>query len=298
VKLERTTVHGHAVHYRTAGRQGPVLVLLHGITSSSATWESVIPLLARDHQVIAPDMQGHGESAKPSGDYSLGAYASGVRDLLTVLGHDRVTVVGHSLGGGVAMQFAYQFPERLERLVLVNSGGLGREVSVMLRSASLPGAEVVIPLLTSRPMRRVGGVLAKGLELTGTHTAHDLEEIGRGFATLGDFETRRAFVTTVRGIIGLGGQRVSARDRLYLTADVPSLLVWGDRDPIMPVSHARAAQHEMPGARLEVVEGAGHFPHRSDPERFAALLRKFVATTEPAVLDPDRLRRRLQEGRA
>jgi pimeloyl-ACP methyl ester carboxylesterase len=196
------------------------------------------------------------------------------------------------------MQFAYQFPERLERLVLVSSGGLGREVSVMLRSASLPGAEIVIPLLTSQPMRRVGGVLAKALELTGTRTADDMESIGRGFASLGDFETRRAFVTTVRGIIGLGGQRVSARDRLYLTADVPSMLIWGDRDPIMPVSHARTAHHEMPGNRLEVMEGAGHFPHRADPERFAALVRAFVATTEPAVLDPERLRRLLQAGKA
>ena len=296
MKLQEVTVHGHAVHYRTAGTEGPVLVLLHGITSSSQTWEAVIPLLARDHRVIAPDMQGHGESAKPQGDYSLGAYASGVRDLLAVLGHDRVSIVGHSLGGGVAMQFAYQFPDHLERMILVSSGGLGREVSVMLRSASLPGAEIVIPLLTSDPMRRVGSVLAKALELTKTRTADDLEEIGRGFASLGDFETRRAFVTTVRGIIGLSGQKVSAMDRLYLTAEVPSLLIWGERDPIMPVSHAYAAHEAMPGNRLEVMVGAGHFPHRTQPERFAALLRKFVATTEPAELDLERLRRRLREG--
>src|SRR4029453_7765057 len=134
-----TKVHGHDVAYRQAG-EGPLLVMIHGIAGSSGTWGPVMPLLAERYTVIAPDLLGHGESAKPRGDYSLGAYASGVRDLLAVLGHERVTVVGHSLGGGIAMQFAYQFPERVERLVLVSSGGLGREVHLLLRAAALPGS--------------------------------------------------------------------------------------------------------------------------------------------------------------
>jgi pimeloyl-ACP methyl ester carboxylesterase len=297
VTVEQAVLHGHAMRYRTAGQDGPVLVLIHGITSSSRTWEPVIDALARDHVVVAPDLVGHGESAKPQGDYSLGAYASGVRDLLALLGHDRVTVVGHSLGGGVAMQFAYQFPEWLERLVLVSSGGLGREVSVLLRSASLPGAELVIPLLTTPPLRRAGALVGRVATATGLRTADDVEEMAGGVASLGDFEARRAFVHTVRGIIGLRGQRVSARDRLYLSADVPSLIVWGERDPIMPVAHGRAAQREMPGSRLEVFAGAGHFPYRADPERFAAVLRDFVASTEPAELEIEMLRARLREGR-
>src|SRR3954454_11891864 len=130
-------LHGHRVCFRLEG-EGPVVVLIHGITGRSAQWEPAIEHLARHHTVLAPDLLGHGESAKPRGDYSLGAYAAGVRDLVAALGHDRATVVGHSLGGGIAMQFAYQFPERVERLVLIASGGLGREVHPILRAATLP----------------------------------------------------------------------------------------------------------------------------------------------------------------
>src|SRR5215212_6350139 len=147
-------LHGHPVTYRLAG-EGPPLLLLHGITSSSQTWEAVLPLLAEHHTVIAPDLLGHGSSAKPRGDYSLGAYASGVRDLIAALGYDHATVVGHSLGGGIAMQMAYQFPQRVDRLVLVNSGGLGSEVNLLLRAATLPGAEIVLPLMVHRHIRTV-----------------------------------------------------------------------------------------------------------------------------------------------
>ena len=168
--------------------------------------------------MIAPDLLGHGESAKPRGDYSLGAYASGVRDLLIALGVEQATVVGHSLGGGVAMQFAYQFPERIDRLVLVSSGGLGQEVSLLLRSAALPAAEYVLPLLCAEPLRNAGGAVARFFGRVGLRPSYDLEEMARGFASLGDMETRQAFIHTVRGIIDVSGQRVSARDRLYLAA--------------------------------------------------------------------------------
>src|SRR4051795_5915654 len=145
-ELREIELHGHRVAYRSAG-SGPVIVLVHGITSTSATWERVMPALAKRFTVIAPDLLGHGQSAKPRGDYSLGAYASGIRDLLIALGHERATFVGHSLGGGIAMQLAYQFPEQCERLVLVASGGLGRDITPLLRAASLPGSELVLPVL-------------------------------------------------------------------------------------------------------------------------------------------------------
>ena len=248
-----------------------------------------------EHTVIAPDLIGHGASAKPRGDYSLGAYASGIRDLLVALGHDEVTIVGHSLGGGVAMQFAYQFPERVERLVLVSSGGLGRQVNPVLRSAALPGAELVLPLLASGPILDAGSLLGRAAGRVGLRPGADLEEMARGFASLGDLEARQAFIQTVRGVIDVGGQRVSARDRLYLAAEVPSLLVWGDRDPIIPVRHGHRAHEEMPGSRLEIFEGAGHFPHRNDPLRFVADLSDFLATTEPAKVDPEIMRRRLRK---
>ena len=120
---EEVSLHGHTVGFQAAG-EGPLLVLLHGITSTSDSWRKVMPTLAERYTVIAPDMVGHGRSAKPRGDYSLGAYAAGVRDLLAVLGFERGTVVGHSLGGGIAMQFSYLFPEYVERMALISTGGL------------------------------------------------------------------------------------------------------------------------------------------------------------------------------
>jgi len=135
-------LHGRSVTYAEAG-EGPVLLLIHGMGGSFENWQAVIEPLALGHTVIAPDLPGHGESAPGGGDYSLGALAAGLRDLLLALDHERATLVGHSLGGGIAMQLTYQFPEMVERLVLVSSGGLGPEVSPILRSPALPGADLV-----------------------------------------------------------------------------------------------------------------------------------------------------------
>jgi pimeloyl-ACP methyl ester carboxylesterase len=295
LNARETTLHGHKVSYRTAGERGPVVVLIHGIAGTSEIWDPVLPLLGEHHRVIAPDLLGHGASAS-GGDYSLGAYASGIRDLLTALGHDRATAVGHSLGGGVAMQFAYQFPEMLERLVLVSSGGLGRDLNLLLRSAALPGAEYVLPLLFAAGLPSTGTKLAGLVGRIGFRGGSDLEEIGRGFASLGDTEARRAFIHTVRGVIDPSGQRVDASNRLYLAAGIPMLIVWGARDSMIPVEHAYAAHRQVPGSRLEIFEQAGHFPHLSEPRRFAEVLSGFIAETEPAKLDPDRLRELLVSG--
>lgn len=288
------TLHGHVVRYRKEGR-GPLLVLLHGIAGTAATWDEVIPLLALDHMVIAPDLMGHGESGKPHGDYSLGGYANAIRDLLEALGAKRATLVGHSLGGGIALQFAYQFPERCERLVLVSSGGLGREVHGLLRAAALPGAEVVLPWLCVVGRQSVGRVV-HALGGLGLRASADLEEAWRSFVSLEAPEARRAFVQTVRGIIDLGGQSVDATNLLYLTAGLPTLIVWGERDPLIPVKHGRAAHERMPGSRLEVMTGAGHFPHRDAPARFAALVLDFLHTTRPRPADRQRLRSQLRAG--
>jgi pimeloyl-ACP methyl ester carboxylesterase len=292
------TLHGHKVGYAAAGERGPVVVLVHGMAGTSETWGRVLPLLGEHHTVIAPDLLGHGQSGKGDGDYSLGAYASGVRDLLVALGHDRATLVGHSLGGGVAMQFGYQFPEMLERLVLVSSGGLGRELNVLLRSAALPGAEYVLPLLFAAGLPSAGTAIAKLIDGVGFRAGADLEEIGRGFASLGDTEARRAFIHTVRGLIDPSGQRVDASSRLYLAADIPTLIVWGARDTMIPVEHAHAAHRRVPGSRLEIFEQAGHFPHLSEPRRFAEALSSFIAESEPARLDPERMRKLLIRGAA
>src|SRR6476619_5541666 len=192
VEHEEITLHGHCVSYRRAG-WGPVVVLIHGITGSSDTWQDVIEPLAEKYTVVAPDLLGHGASAKPRGDYSLGAYASGIRDLLGALGHDRGTIVGHSLGGGVAMQMAYQFPERCERLVLVSSGGLGRGITPLLRAASLPGSELVLPLLVNDQLVGAGRAVGRVLGRLGLRVHTDVGEVLRGHASLSDGATRSAF---------------------------------------------------------------------------------------------------------
>ena len=279
-------LHGHRVSYRIAG-SGPALLLLHGIANSSETWERVAPLLSDRFTLIAPDLLGHGASASPPGDYSLGAHASGARDVATALGHERVTVVGHSLGGGIAMQFAYQFPERTERLVLVSSGGLGREVHPLLKAASLPGADYVLPALTSRRLVGLGRELGGLFGRVGLKPGGDVAVLARGFASLDNAGSRQAFLHTVRAVIEPGGQRVSANARLALAAQIPSLIVWGERDSIIPVAHGEDAHRAMPGSRFERFEGAGHMPHDDEPARFARILTEFHEETEAARLTHD-----------
>ena len=296
VVLEEIELHGHRVAYRRAG-SGPAIVLVHGITSTSATWDRVMPYLATRYTVIAPDLIGHGESAKPRGDYSLGAYASGIRDLMVALGHESATFVGHSLGGGVVMQLSYQFPERCERMVLVDSGGLGRELNLLLRAATLPFSEVVLPLLASTRLLDAGRSASRLVGRLGLHAGTDMAELARGHASLEDPEARAAFVHTLRTIVDPMGQRVSANDRLYLAENIPFMLVWGERDSIIPIEHARAAHELVPSSRLEVFEEAGHFPHLDEPQRFLDVVIDFIETTEPADLDPEDWRDLLKAGR-
>jgi pimeloyl-ACP methyl ester carboxylesterase len=279
IELRHIEIHGHRVGYLSAG-SGPVIVLIHGMAGSSATWRSVMPALAERFTVIAPDLVGHGASEKPRGDYSLGAFASGVRDLLLALGHERATVVGQSFGGGVAMQFAYQFPERCDRLGLVASGGLGEEVNLLLRLLALPGAELVLPLACNNWIHDAGVTVAGWLANIGLHTGPHIGEIWESYGSLADAETRAAFVHTLRSVIDIGGQRVSAADRLYLARAVPTLIIWGDHDHMVPVEQGRATHESIPGSRLEIFEGAGHFPHCERPARFAEVLIDFMNTTE------------------
>ena len=274
------TIHGHEVTYRMGG-DGPAVLLIHGMAGSSRTWKEVTELLVANHTVVAPDLLGHGESAKPMGDYSLGAFANGLRDLLGVIGIDRVTVVGQSLGGGVAMQLAYQHPEVVERLVLVGSGGLGREVNWMLRLLTLPGAELLMPVIFPRIVADRGNDVNRFLHDRGIR-APQLGEMWRAYTSLSGAENRGAFLRTLRGVIDPGGQTVSAVDRLYLAGAVPTMLIWGDQDPIIPIEHGRAAHEIIEGSRFEIMEGCGHFPHVEEPRRFTELLEDFMTTTEPS----------------
>lgn len=288
--LQRVSLHGHQIAYRTMG-SGPVLLLLHGMAGSSFTWRHVMPALARRFTVVAPDLLGHGDSAKPRTEYSLGAHANVVRDLMAALGHVRATLVGQSYGGGLAMQVAYQYPERCERLVLVSSGGLGPEVNPLLRGLALPGAAQVFPLLCSLWHRDLGTRIAEVASRWGLRAAPVVEEIWRSYATLASADARRAFFRTLAAVIDVEGQSVSATDRLYLASHMPTLIVWGARDRLIPVEHGRAAHARIPGSRLAVFEAVGHFPHCEAPERFVDTLLDFVDTTEPKHLaEPEWIR--------
>ncbi len=287
----KITLHGRSLTYVQAG-SGPVLLLIHGMAGSLDNWRAVIEPLARRHTVVVPDLPGHGTSEPGHGDYSLGSLAAVLRDLLAALGHERATLVGHSLGGGIAMQFAYQFPDPTERLVLVSSGGLGREVSAILRAAALPGADRFIAA-TAAVGSPVGRLLARGLRVVGLQPSTDVAEVARGYASLLDPDHRDAFLATLRAVVGTEGQRVTAADRLYLADEMPVLIVWGARDPIIPVQHAVNAHGVMKNSQLEVFEGVGHLPQLEAPERFIAVLERFIAENEPAQFDLDVWRNRV-----
>jgi pimeloyl-ACP methyl ester carboxylesterase len=292
VSFETVTLHGREGGYLVGG-EGPVLLLIHGMAGTCENWRSVIEPLARHHTVIAPDLPGHGLSAGGPGDYSLGNLAAGLRDLLLVLGHERATLVGHSLGGGIAMQFSYQFPEMVDRLVLVSSGGLGLEVSPVLRAAALPGADLFIAA-TATTGQKIGGAIGRGLAKVGMKPAADVAEVARGYGSLAEPARRKAFLATLRSVVGTEGQRVSAVDRFYLAEAVPVLIVWGARDPIIPVGHGEDAHRALPGSRLEIFDGVGHLPQIEQPSRFVTVLEDFLAETEPARFDRDEWRARIK----
>jgi pimeloyl-ACP methyl ester carboxylesterase len=273
-------INGSDLHFVDVG-SGPTVIFIHGLLGSHRNWEHLLDALAAERRVVAPDLLGHGASAKPMGDYSLSAHAATLRDLMDHLGITSATLVGHSLGGGIAMQFAYLFPDRVDRLVLVSSGGLGRELSPFLRAATLPGSEWVLPVVASRLVRRNGELLGAGLARIGVHGGSDIAEACRGLETLGDRQSRRAFLATARAVIDFGGQTVSASPRLHLAASVPTLLIWGARDRMIPAWHAVRAQQAIPGSQIEVFERSGHFPHLEEPDRFAAVLGEFF-DDEPA----------------
>ena len=296
-RVQHVTVHGHRRAFVKVG-SGPALLLLHGLGCDHRTWLPVLDALARRHTVLAPDLLGHGESDKPRADYSIGAFANGMRDLITVLGIDKVTVVGHSFGGGVAMQFAYQFPERTERLVLVGSGGLGPEVSAAIRAITVTGFYQVMGALTLPGVRHVGSTGLKALSRTGLDQFRDYDEVAAIFESFRDPRARAAIRHVVRAVVDWQGQIVTMADRAYLTDAMPMCVIWGDKDRVIPVSHAARAAELAPKARVEVIPNAGHFPHKDHPERFAKIVQDFVRTTRPASYSRARWRRLLEQGPA
>jgi pimeloyl-ACP methyl ester carboxylesterase len=276
-ELTYLELHGDRIAYRDAG-EGHALLLIHGMAGSSATWNAIIPQLSKKYRVIAPDLLGHGMSAKPRGDYSLGAFAVFLRDLLDELGVDRATVVGQSLGGGIAMQFTHQHRDYCERLALIGSGGLGPDLSPVLRMLSAPGAELVLPIVAPQPVLNLGNKLASWLSSAGIQ-APRAGQMWQAYSSLSDARTRQAFLRTLRSVVDYRGQAVSALNKLHVAVGLPTVLIWGDDDRIIPVAHAYAAHDALEGSRLEVLHGVGHFPHVEAPAAVADILEDFIAST-------------------
>jgi pimeloyl-ACP methyl ester carboxylesterase len=282
-ELKYLDLHGDRVAYRDVG-SGETLLLIHGMAGSSETWRAVIPQLSKKYRVVAPDLLGHGQSAKPRGDYSLGAFAVWLRDLLDELGVTRATIIGQSLGGGVAMQFVYQHPDYCQRLILISSGGLGPDVGWTLRLLSAPGAELFLPVIAPRPVLNIGNKLKSWFSSAGIQSPRGAE-LWSAYSSLSDAETRQAFLRTLRSVVDYRGQAVCALNRLHVRAELPTMAIWGDKDQIIPVEHAYAAQAARPGSRLEVLEGVGHFPHVERPTEVVDLIEDFIATTSELDLE-------------
>lgn len=293
--VEHVTVHGHRRAYVRMG-SGPALLLLHGLGCDHTTWGPVMQSLARTHTVIAPDLLGHGQSDKPRADYSLGGYANGMRDLLTVLGIDTATVVGHSFGGGVAMQFGYQFPERTERLVLVASGGLGPEVSPAIRAITTPGFHQAMAVLSAPGLRHAATAALRLLSRSGVRHVRDLGEVADIYDSFKDPRTRAAIRHVTRAVVDWKGQIVTMADRAYLTEKMPMCVIWGRNDQLIPVRHASNAAALAPSARVEVLPNSAHFPHKDHPQRFVRIINDFIRTTEPATYDRENWRELLEAG--
>ena len=294
-RVQYLTVHGHRRAFVMKG-SGPVVLLLHGLGCDHHTWDPVIDSLARHHTVIAPDLLGHGDSDKPRADYSVGGYANAMRDLLALLEVDRVTVVGHSLGGGVAMQFAYQYPQLCERIVLVAPGGFGPEVTPAIRLITTPGFHQATGVLTLPGLRHVGVLGLRLLARSRLPHTRDLDQVADIFDSLRDVSTRAAIRHVVRAVVDWRGQIITMSDRAYLAGRMPTCVIWGDDDTVIPTRHADVAEVVVPHAQVALVPNSGHFPHRDHPQRFVKIIRDFIRSTEPAAFDPDAWRTDLEHG--
>lgn len=275
---ERTwTIDGHRRAFVTGG-SGPAVLLLHGIGCDHTTWDATLDLLVADHTVISPDFLGHGHSDNPRADYSVGAFADRLRELLGLLDIETVTVVGHSFGGGVALQFALQYPQVTERLVLVDPGGLGTEVHPMLRAMTLPGAETALGVWTFPPLLAATKLAAGVVHHYKLPGSVDLPFALSVLGSIAEPTRRSAFLHILRSVIDWRGQQVSVLDQLRMLSRTPILLVWGERDSVLPARQGAELARNLPTVQLHTVPGAGHFPHIDEPAEFSRLLTGFLAT--------------------
>lgn len=281
-------LHDRRIAYTEHRGTGPVYLLVHGIGGCQSDWRVAVErLVSTGQHVITVDLPGHGASVKDRGDYSLGAMASVLRDLLDHLGHEQAVLVGHSLGGGVALQFTYQFPDRCSGLILVCSGGLGTETPTWLRAATLPGSRVVFAAIGSE--RTTNSLLwtCRQLARVGIEPQMLNPQMVEKLSEFADPDAREAFLATLRSVVDVSGQRVTALGKLAALEDLPVLLIWGARDPVIPLHHGERAAEIIPNSELVVFPRIGHEPHVEDPDRFAQLLRDFSHRVSASADSPE-----------
>jgi pimeloyl-ACP methyl ester carboxylesterase len=270
---------GHALAYQEAGpADGPVVVLLHGLASDADTWDKAIGLLAgRGLRVLAVDLLGHGQSDKPDNDYLLDDFAESLALFMDVLGIPSATLCGHSFGGAIAMFFGTRYPDRVDRLVLVSAGGLGREVHPVLRAAALRLAPAVLRVAVGPRMRRL--YARPGLHRTLRLTPDNVANLRRAGRALGTEEGQAAFFASLRGVIAPSGQRTASEEMRAFAEQVPMLLIWSEDDPVIPLAHAKAHAQRSTYSRLVIFPSRGHEPHRRNAERFAAEVAEFILSS-------------------
>ena len=269
------SVLGYRLAYITGGEGEPV-IFLHGLGHAASLWNGVLPALARHFRVFAVDMLGCGHSDKPRIDYHLWSMAAYLRYFMDAVGIQRAHLVGHSLGGGIALQTRFQYPERVGRLTLISSGGFGRELRLLLRLPTIPGGSVIMTVVTRPFWDRV-------IKLFGYRepTAPLKIETRQQWLNLEKPDSRWVFMRMLRGVSNITGQTVSALDRLYLIQD-PVLVVWGDHDRTIPVAHAKRAAALISNCQLEILPGCGHYPALQCPEVVAGLVERFLLAPTPA----------------
>jgi pimeloyl-ACP methyl ester carboxylesterase len=258
---------GVRLHWTDMGEAAdkPPVVLIHGLNNSSLSWSQVAPRLAADRRVMMLDLPGHGRSERPDAGYELDWYAHVVARWLQGIGVESADVVGHSFGGGVAQMLLLECPERIRRLVLVAAGGLGKGVGWWLRLASLPG---VVEWL-GQPFMAVGTRLALRAARDGV-TPQDILDLMRLNSQAG---SARAFARSVRDVVDWRAHELGQLP--------PMLLLWGDRDGLIPIEQGRAFAESLEGAVFRTFHGAGHYLHNERPEEFVRVVREFL--DDPAV---------------
>ena len=276
MSVREVEVHGARIRTETSGDpEAPPVVLLHGIARSLEDWAPQHERLADEYRVISVDLPGFGLSDALPGPPSLDGLAAGVEDTLAVLGVDRpVHLMGNSLGGAVAMRMLCRDPDVARSLTLVASAGFGREVTLALRVLAIPGLG---RRLMRRFDRRASVQVERSLFVDRALVTDERVEFGLRVAARPEYAAH--FLTTAKSLGGWRGVHPKWRAELLSRVceiDPPTLVVWGDKDLILPATHLEAARAALPHAEFHLFPRTGHMPQIERPDEFAALVKKFL----------------------